>query len=462
MARRNTIACVVALILVAAAVPAATATDQPPTDRKTNNIHFVAHEQYPQGTDLFFQRRDGRHKQDGRTVNGVRDYLFAGTDASGAVGDPPEGTPEGVRVYDVTDATDPTLLAAVDCPGYHADVAVYEELLAQGIDSPRTNTGCAPEWDPRGVDQADVSGVRLFDISDPGRPTVEAFLDEEHLGTEVHNLTSVPWAGLLYLSGSGFTETEPVFSIVDLTEPGYPTTVIPMRDISPTATAECHDIGVANLGSRALAFCAAVTETFIWDITDPKAPKQVSVVPAVETIHHGARLAPDGRTLVLNDELGGAAVAPGCTSTTTDPAGALWFYDIGIPEAPVFLGTFSTDDLSTDMPCTSHFYNFIPGTTLLTVGWYKAGMIVVDYANRTMPREHAVYLPTGGDFWAAYYWHGYIFGSSFGGGGLYGGTDEAGGLWVTELDGVGDVDPSAYDEGLTWAPWTEPAKGSKG
>lgn len=448
-----------AVVLTLATGSVAAAGSDEPIKRQTDNISFVAHAQYPQGTDLFFQRRDGRHRLDGRTVQGPRDYAFGGADATAAVGQPPPGTPKGVRIFDVTDPTDPVQLVAVNCPGYHADVAVYEELLVQAIDVAGTNEGCADEFDPRGVDRSGVAGVRIYDIADPAQPTVAGFVDADTLGTSVHNVTTLPWAGLLYIAGSDFTRTDPVFAIVDLTDPDFAVKVIPMRDISPTATAECHDIGVADLGHRALAFCAAVTETFIWDVSDPWNPRQVAVVPAVESIHHGARLAPDGQTLVLGDELGGAALALGCAGTEEDPLGALWFYDVSIPEVPVPLGSFTTSELSTDLPCTSHWYNFIPGTSLLTVGWYKSGMIVVDYANRTRPTEHAVFAPEGGNFWASYFWRGYIYGSSFGGGGLIGGDDAAGGLWVTQLEGVGDIAPSPHDRGTSWAPWTPPSNG---
>lgn len=445
--------------LVAALAPAAPAAadHEASFDRKSDNIQLVEHLQFPQGTDMFFQRRDGRQTVDGRTVVDQRDYLFAGADASAAVGDPPEGTPEGFRVYDVTDPTAPVELVAVDCPGYHADLALHEELLVHGIDSAGTNEGCAERFDPNGLNQEGEAGVRVFDVSDPASPTLLAHLTEEQTETDAHNITTLPWAGLLYIAGSGFTQSNPVLTIVDLEDPSFPAKVIPMRDISPNALAECHDIGVAEMEHRDLAFCAAVEQTFVWDITDPWNPKHVStVLGPPETIHHGARLAPDGKTLVLNDELGGAAVAPGCAPTTRDPLGGIFFYDITVPELPVYLGVFSTSEAAGKMPCTSHFFNFIPGTTLLTIGWYKAGMLVVDYANRTAPTEHAVFTPTGGDFWASYYWHGYVYGNSFGGGGLYGGTDESGGVWITQVDGVGDVEPSHFDMGTSWAPWTAP------
>lgn len=451
-------AALVPLVALVVAVPAAVGAQEaePAYDRKTDNITFVGHEQFVQGTDMFFQRRDGRQHLDGEVIDGVRDFLFAGADASGAVGSPPGGEFVGVKIFDVTDPTAPIELAAIACGGYHADVQVYENYLIQSIDSAGTNTGCTPEFDPDGVDRAEVSGIRVLDIEDPANPAVAAFVTAETLENSVHNMTTLPWAGLLYVAGSSFAEGDPGnLTIVDLKDPTFPAKVIAMEAISQTAQAECHDIGVAQLEDQALAFCAAVHETFIWDVTDPMNPTHVSSVPlAVESIHHAARVAPDGTTLVLNDELGGAAAAPGCLATTQDPIGALWFYDISDPALPILEGTFSTAELAEKMPCTSHFYNFIPGTTLLTVGWYKSGMLVVDYGGLPQTSEHAVFTPTGGSFWSSYYWHGYVYGNSFGGGGLYGGTDDMGGVWITQLEGVGDVEPSPHDEGTSWARWT--------
>ncbi|MBW3562381.1 MAG: hypothetical protein KY437_07790, partial [Actinobacteria bacterium] len=155
---------VVALTLVS--VVPASAEHEPEYDRKSDEWTLVEHLQFPQGTDLFFQRREGRQTLDGEVIDDTRDYLFAGNDASGAVGDPPEGEPLGINIYDVTDPTAPVELAVVDCPGYHADVAVYENLLIQAIDN-TSGAGCADEFDPNGVDQPETAGIRILDISDP-------------------------------------------------------------------------------------------------------------------------------------------------------------------------------------------------------------------------------------------------------------------------------------------------------
>lgn len=79
--------------------------------------------------------------------------------------------------------------------------------------------------------------------------------------------------------------------------------------------------------------------------------------------------------------------------------GALWFYDISDPSSPTLLGSFSTEELDpTKNFCTSHFYNFVPGSALLVVGWYRSGIIVVDYSDPSSPTEHASFLPQGAHF----------------------------------------------------------------
>src|SRR3712207_7858736 len=46
-----------------------------------------------------------------------------------------------------------------------------------------------------------------------------------------------------------------------------------------------------------------------------------------------------GKTLVIGDELGGAAASPGCFSDQ-DEQGGLFFYDVSNPKAPAFKSDF--------------------------------------------------------------------------------------------------------------------------
>lgn len=444
-----------ALGLVVTAPPLASAHEDDPDQTpeitaKTDNVALVEHHWFPEGSDLYFQRRDGRQVLDGRVVNAVKDYAFVGGDGNSSDDD------GGLHVFDVTDPDVPVHLADIPCHGYHAEVAVYENLLLQGIDDDEVHCEgeAADRYDPNGVnpDTSKDEGVRVWDVTDPANPVIIDFIGRDELGGGgVHNLTVIPWAGLLYLATSDFLTASPRFGYIDLTDPEFPVTLMDMKEISPNATAACHDIGLDP--NRELAFCAAVEQTLIWDISEPKQPTHVSTIinPAI-SIHHGARLAPDGKTLVLNDELAGAAFSPGCLGTgSRGLVGALWFYDVSDPAIPRPLGSFSTEERSTSTLCTSHFYNFVPGTTYLVVGWYESGMLVVDYADPSSPRQHAFLRPGGrASFWAAYYWHGHLYGASrtprFDGLG--------GGLWVARVDGIGDVAPAPQDEGTSWARWS--------
>ncbi|HWB71089.1 MAG TPA: hypothetical protein VG452_02645, partial [Egibacteraceae bacterium] len=424
-------------------------TDRPiPVDRQVGAVSLVAHHFFPEASDLMFQRRQGPQLLAGQVIDAVKDYAFVGAEG----GFDPDDF--GIEVLDVTDPTNPVHLVEIPCGGFHSDVAVYEHLLVQSFDS--SPTGCdasrLPGIDPHGVDRPAELGVRIYDVTDPANPVLLAFRGQsEGLPLGVHNITVNAPAGLLYLNMAEGDVVRPQWGYIDLTDPAFPVTILPMREVSPSAGDGCHDLGLDPV--RALGFCAAIASTLIWDLTDPRRPAEVAVIvnPAVN-IHHGARIAPDGTTLVVQDELGGAAAGFGCLGLERG-VGALWFYDTTDPARPLPLGSFSTSELDpTKVPCTSHFFNFVPDSAQVVVGWYRSGVIVADFTDPAQPREQAVFLPEGGDFWAAYAYRGFLYGASR----TERATNQAGGLWVLALDGLADREPSVYDEGTSWVRWSGP------
>jgi len=64
----------------------------------------------------------------------------------------------------------------------------------------------------------------------------------------------------------------------------------------------CHDIGLDPV--RLLAFCPAnEDETYVLDVGDPLHPTYLTkIVNAALSRHHGAFMAPDGVTLVVESE----------------------------------------------------------------------------------------------------------------------------------------------------------------
>jgi hypothetical protein len=288
--------------------------------------------------------------------------------------------------------------------------------------------------------------VRIFDVTDPARPRLLHFVEVAGETAAVHNLTVLPWAGVAYLA-----ELDGELGILDLEDPAHPYVAIEVSSISPEMKSSCHDIGLDPV--RLLAFCPAMQdETYVLDASDPKNPAYVSkIVNAALSRHHGARMAPDGVTLVLEAEYDHPP------EVASDAPAGLWFYDLSDPADAELLGSWAPDSCvpseRAERACTSHWFNFIPGTRLVTASWRHHGVFVVDYTDPANPVDMASFQPGAGplglggtpDFWSAYFWHGQVYASA---------GDFGGGLYVLGRDDFSDVEPSPYDEGTSWGRWT--------
>jgi hypothetical protein len=410
-------------------------------------MELVAHVRYDMGGDIQFQRRSGAHTVDAVSVDTTTDLVFASAHADISRID------GGIEIIDITDPSKPTRLTRIPCPGYQSDVAVYEALLVQTLDHRGSNVGCDPAWlkstGSAAVDRAGSTGVRIFDVTDPARPRLIHFLEVTgEIGDGVHDVTVLPWAGVAYLA-----RLNGELGILDLKDPGFPYIAIEVSSISPEMKTSCHDIGLDPV--RLLAFCAANDdETYVLDVREPMRPRYLSkIVNAAMSRHHGALMAPDGVTLVLQSEYDHR---PKVASNA--PAG-LWFYDLTQPADPQLLGSWAPALCEPaeheDRACSSHWYNFIPGTNRLVAAWRHEGVFVVDYTDRAAPVEAGFFSPSsrasalrlvaGADFWTAYFWHGHVYASSGG---------SRSGLYVLRQDDITDADPSPYDEGTSWGRWT--------
>lgn len=433
-----------------------------PAVQATDNIELIAELETGASSDIMFQRREGTQTFDGEEIDAVKDYAFVGT----VNGD------DGFRVVDITDPRQPELLSSVSCGGFHNDIVVYEQYVVIGHDG-----GAVPCDDVDGVGGIPTgAGIWIFDVSDPVNPVLVHSVGEsgiapsQQLTDATHNISLNPRSGHVYYSTAGF-HTAPkwgAFSLEgDVTQ--NQSHEISMRDLTngdaTTAADGCHDQGLAfdvvdaTGAERDFIFCAAIGTTIIWDITeDPLNPVHVSTIvnPSIN-IHHGARLAPDGVTLVLNDELGGAA-AGSCTAGA--PTGTLQAYDFRVPEAPVLLGYGSAPDLPNASVCTSHFYNFISpdqnesAAQLSVTGWYSGGAIIHDFSRVAgagpigAAPVHAQATPEGALMWTAYAHRGFIYSASYGAANT--------GFFVYELEGYDaeGAEPLPFDEGTSWGPWT--------
>jgi hypothetical protein len=285
---------------------------------------------------------------------------------------PKDGGWEGIRIFDISRATRPQLLASVetDC-GSHTHSLVpdadnrrlllYVNSYALRIE-PDLAPGCR---NPHGH----ISVVEV-PLADPASSSV---ISQPHLfDTPVWTL----W-------------------------PGAP------ADLQNTAG--CHDITVFRRSVLAAAAC--MSEGQIWDLSNPERPVALAHVDLPEvTFWHSAAWSNDGTVVAFGDE---SLAEAGCTDA---PLGSIWFYRVHDPAAPQLAGRFSLDRYQGSEICSAHMFNVIPGIDrdLLVAAFYSGGTAVIDFTDATAPVEVAYFDVGGrvpGDQWASYWYRGFIYAS---------------------------------------------------
>jgi hypothetical protein len=319
----------------------------------------------------------------------------------------------GLRIVDVHDPANPVVLAE-DIPHtnsrdvdliHHPNGHLYAVLADSG-----------------------ESHMKLVDVTDPRAPQFVT-----NTTTCVHTVAVVPGTTVVYGSWSLCQATRPQqmlqgdVEIVDFKDPQHPVSkllVFPpvaMTKAGPKAitATSCHEMTFNAALHR--AYCAAITDTQVWDDTDPLNPQITAVIddPLVN-IHHSVWDADNGTTLIIGDEFAGAeAAAPTCTDKAELPTSALAFYDIKDLGAPKRVGTYNIpyDSLaggegSATKVCTTHLGDVIDGTDRIVMGWYSAGTVLVDFKDPAHPKTVATWRADGASsVWETRYAGGFVFSS---------------------------------------------------
>lgn len=352
-----------ALTAATALVPT-TATAREQVD--ATGLTAVARIPYQGGTDLDFLGK----------------YVYAGQ----------EGNEGGVRIIDVSGAK-ARQVGFFRCPGNQNDVAVVRRgLIAIAYHSSQ----CGPQ---------EEHGVRLVNVRNPKRPRI---LGSVELPEGTHTVTKYPGKPILYASPGGLLNSDGIEQILDISNPRKPA-------VAATYTpnpAGCHDISWYFDDDEKLAFCPGLSGLDIWDVTDPLAPALISHTanPFMDFMHYALPTA-DGNHLVVSDE---NFEAHECASGQS-PTGSLYVYDISAREAPLLVGKFGpprgaapAGGAATPV-CTSHNFNWIPGTQNLVVSWYTGGTNVIDLSDPMAPVEIAHYAPADANTWSSYFYRGRIY-----------------------------------------------------
>jgi hypothetical protein len=344
--------------------------------------------------------------------------------------------PGGFRLMDISRPASPSEIGEFTCPGDQSDVSVWNGLVIASVDKP-TEPNCAPTQST-----STWEGIRLISIADKANPVLLKEI-RTPCGSHTNTIYPDPANRKLYVYVLSYPlagRYNPAQSTPTCNAASHRKVSIVEVDLrNPAATDEgdvtsfdvgpaigCHD--VTFFLQRELAAAACLTESQIWDISDPKNPEVLShfADPRIN-IHHSTVFSNDGRTVVVGDELGGAAASPGCFSDA-DTYGGLFFYDVGGEKAraPELVGTYKLPQQVVSEFCTAHLFNVVPrrdSRDVLVSSWYAGATSVIDFTDPSNPQQIAYYIPsdpvspdeqpTEAAAWASYWYRGHIYSNNF-------------------------------------------------
>ncbi len=371
------------------------------------------------------------------------------------------GSYHGFNIYKLDAGGVPQLMSSVVCPGGQGDVSVVGKILVMSVEQTRGRVDCGLEGAPGKVNEDRFRGLRIFDISDLTQPRQVGGV-QTCRGSHTHSIVSADDKRIIvYNSGTaGIRETEELegcigeipgdtrtalFSIdvieIPLADPSKARIVKSPRVFADEKTGtiaglwtggdhgegtqrtaptdQCHDITV--FPSKNIAAGACSGNGILFDITDPLNPKRIDVATDTTFAYwHSATFNNDGTKVVFTDEWGGGG-RPRCKASDPKTWGANAIYDI-VDGKLVFRAHYKMPAPQSDKEnCVAHNGSIIPvpGRDLFAQAWYQGGLSVMDFTDSANPKEIA-YFDRGpidakqmvlGGYWSVYWYKGHIYGT---------------------------------------------------
>lgn len=295
-------------------------------------------------------------------------------------------------------------------------------------------------------------GIRMFDVTDPSNPKFLAAMPTA-CGSHTHTLVPNPAEAMvhLYVSsyplGSGRTAPSEVeaagdlacvaphkmISIVDVpldnpTDWSARQKALSTDTVSNRGFQACHDVQVFLPKDVAVASCAGDAQ--VWDISDRANPTagdgeahthiaSPSAEDQFEFIHSGV-VTWDGRYFAIMDETGGGGSSecdgPPEPEGNTEH-GFYYFYEMVNPgdPAPALQSRYMIPRAQGTEICVSHNANVVPlrGRYLMSAAYYQGGNTMVDFTDVTRPREVAysdlVDTTGAADSWSTYWYNDRVY-----------------------------------------------------
>ena len=374
------------------------------------------------------------------------------------------GNFHGFNTYDVEIARKPKLLASAVCPGGQGDVSVHGNLLFMSVEQTRGRIDCGTQGIQDKVSAERFRGIRIFDISDLGKPRQIAAI-QTCRGSHTHTLVPDPKdPGNLYVYGSGTSLVRSAEELAGCSglKPGEdPNTALFSVDVikvplaapqnakivnrprifaDPTTgainglwsggehgpgtqktpeTNQCHDITVFPQVGLAAGACSG--NGILLDISDPEHPVRLDQATDKNFAYwHSATFNNDGTKVIFTDEWGGGT-RPRCRATDPPTWGADAIFDI-VDRKLQFRGYYKMPAAQTEQEnCVAHNGSLIPvpGRDIMAQGWYQGGVSVFDFTDSAHAIEIAFFdrgpidaknLIVGG-YWSTYWYNGRIYAS---------------------------------------------------
>mgnify|MGYP002641331216 FL=1 len=373
------------------------------------------------------------------------------------------GNYHGFNMYKINRDGVPNLISSIVCPGGQGDVSIVDNLLIMSVEQIRSRIDCGSNGVGSDPNSDRFRGIRIFDISDLTNPKQVGAV-QTCRGSHTHSVVSGPTKDgkiIVYNSGTASVRDEEEMEECIGNVPGDQRTAlfridvieIPISDPSKSKivsspavfadpetgalgglwiggdhgddtqetnrTDQCHDITVFPSLSIAAGACSG--NGILFDISDPYNPTRLDVVTDTGFAYwHSATFNNEGTKVIFTDEWGGGGRAR-CRAWDPLDWGANAIYDI-VDNKLEFRSHYKipAPQLETEN-CVAHNGSIIPipEKDIFVQAWYQGGISVMDFTDSLNPIEIAYFdrgpidkdiLITGG-YWSAYYYDGYIYGT---------------------------------------------------
>lgn len=326
-----------------------------------------------------------------------------------------QGTYDGFQIVDISNPADPQKILDYDeCNGNQGDVIVWENILVRSWNSPAGATATC-DGEQLSLVALQFEGLNVFDISNESDPDLLASIDlpcGSHTATGVPDLEN----NRLLVYNSGSSGSCPQIEIVEVPLDNPSAAQMLRAESSGRSCHDTSVIlGDAMLASCAGGNGFTVWSLGGERGGSLEDPAQLYSQPvAGVSIAHSSSFSWDGEILVFGHEPGGGG-QPQCQATSPEVNKTLFFYEAAtgtevgrwvLPRPQTNTENCTIHNFNV-VPTDEH--------NILVSGNYQSGIAVVDFTDPSSPMEIAFADPaplvptaTGGD-WSSYWYDGFIY-----------------------------------------------------